>query len=223
MDDQVEKIQEVSGKSLDKPKKVVTANQDYFDSLMQQQSQKVAETKPTTITEEVKKPSLLDQVSDTYRKVENISKPSPDTLIAQSRETIDRINRIKETLATTQDSGIKASYQDLLRNKLSHIDESLQIALSKAGVEYTSEVKSEPKGLLSPIEKYMGYLTQSQDQLMNLSTQIEELHNNNKELSPATMLSIQIKVGYIQQELEFFTSLLNKALESTKTLMNVQV
>jgi len=43
------------------------------------------------------------------------------------------------------------------------------------------------------------------------------------QLSPATMLLIQIKVGYIQQEIELFTSMLNKALESTKTIMNVQV
>jgi hypothetical protein len=37
------------------------------------------------------------------------------------------------------------------------------------------------------------------------------------------MLRIQLKVGYITQEVEFFTAVLNKALESTKTIMNVQV
>jgi hypothetical protein len=37
------------------------------------------------------------------------------------------------------------------------------------------------------------------------------------------MLAMQVKVGFVQQEMEFFTGMLNKALESTKTLMNVQV
>jgi hypothetical protein len=43
------------------------------------------------------------------------------------------------------------------------------------------------------------------------------------QISPASMLAIQIKVGFISQELDFFTGILNKALESTKTIMNVQV
>lgn len=224
MEEQVEKISEVTSKSLDKTKKIVAPNKDYFDALMQQQSAaKANENRIAVPVEEAKKPTLMDEVSNSYNKIDSVSKISPDHLIAQSRETIDRINRIKETLSTTNDGAIKSSYQDLLRNKLSHIDENLKIALSKAGVEYTSEVKTETKGLLNPVERYLGYLTQSQDRLANLGNTIEAMHNDNKELSPASMLSIQIKVANIQQELEFFTSLLNKALESTKTLMNVQV
>jgi hypothetical protein len=49
------------------------------------------------------------------------------------------------------------------------------------------------------------------------------MHLNNKEITPANMLRIQMKVSYMQQEIEFFTAVLNKALESTKTIMNVQV
>jgi hypothetical protein len=49
------------------------------------------------------------------------------------------------------------------------------------------------------------------------------MSDNGKQFTAADMLAMQIKVGYVQQEIEFFTSLLNKALESTKTIMNVQV
>jgi hypothetical protein len=49
------------------------------------------------------------------------------------------------------------------------------------------------------------------------------MHLNGKEISPANMLRIQMKVGYIQQEVEFFTAVLNQALQATKTVFNVQV
>jgi hypothetical protein len=97
----------------------------------------------------------------------------------------------------------------------------LRIALTKAGVEYTPAEKVSPTE--NPIVKFVGYLTHAQYQLQHLGDTIEQLQLTQKELTPANMLAIQIKVGYVQQEIEFFTSLLNKALESTKTIMNVQV
>ena len=71
--------------------------------------------------------------------------------------------------------------------------------------------------------RFLGFLTDGQHQLNTLATQVENWHLNKVEITPATMLSLQIKVGYLTQELEFFSSLLNKSLESTKTIMNVQV
>ena len=50
-----------------------------------------------------------------------------------------------------------------------------------------------------------------------------EQFNLTGQITPANMLAIQMKMGYVQQQIELFTSLLNKALESTKTIMNVQV
>jgi hypothetical protein len=73
------------------------------------------------------------------------------------------------------------------------------------------------------MERFLGLLTHSQAQLGNLAGDIKGITTMDKELSPATMLLLQVKVGYIQQEIELFTSMLNKALESTKTIMNVQV
>jgi hypothetical protein len=116
---------------------------------------------------------------------------------------------------------LKGSVQNLLRNKLSHIDENLKIALHRAGVEYVPPQKVEaPK---NPIERFLGFLTDGQHQLNTLANDVNLMHLNRKEITPASMLAVQIKVGFIQQELEFFAALLNKALESTKTIMNVQV
>lgn len=210
-----------NAKPQEKLKKVIPADKEYFDNLMGNQPKVTQPTAKTQPIEGAEKPSLMDEVKNASRQTGPITKSTPTELIAQSQETIDRIGQVKQTFAASQDVEIKSSFQNLLRNKLNHIDEGLQIALSKVGVEYTSQTApAEAKGLLNPIEKYLGYLTQAQDNLMGLSTKIEEMHDH---LTPGSMLAIQIKVGYIQQELEFFTSLLNKALESTKTIMNVQV
>jgi hypothetical protein len=224
-EEKIEKTSAISNNTTDKVNKVVSANKDYFEALMNQKAEPHPTNNPNQAVaiEEVKKPSLMDEVKNSNGKSQYSSTSSSDKLITQSDQAIDKIDSVKETLAASPDAQIKSSYHNLLKNKLSHIDDNLQITLSKAGVEYTSEVKVESQGLMNPIEKYMGYLTHSQDQLKHLSEYVQAMHDNRQELSPANMLSIQIKVGYIQQELEFFTSLLNKALESTKTLMNVQV
>jgi hypothetical protein len=231
--DKIEKITQI-GKSLQTAatdavkQKVSPVNPDHFEALMKQQKTdestkaNAAATDNKIVTDEAKKPSLMDEVKNSNRlQTDGVSKTSPTQLIAQSQETIDRISKIKEVLSTSNVE-IKNSYQSLLKNKLTHIDENLKIALSKAGAEFPSAGPTPTQGLLNPIERYMGYLTNSQYQLQGLTTQIQTMSEKDQ-LSPASMLAIQIKVGYVQQELEFFTSLLNKAIESTKTLMNVQV
>ena len=75
-----------------------------------------------------------------------------------------------------------------------------------------------------PIEKFMGLLTHSQGQLETLTQDLKEMATmSTNQLNPATMLLVQVKVNHISQQIELFTSLLNKVLESTKTIMNVQV
>ena len=69
----------------------------------------------------------------------------------------------------------------------------------------------------------MSFLTNSQQQLENLNGTIAHLNIAGPNLSPANMLAIQLKMNAVTQQIELFTSLLNKALESAKTIMNVQV
>lgn len=52
---------------------------------------------------------------------------------------------------------------------------------------------------------------------------LESMGNRREEISTANMMAIQIKVQQVQQELEFFSNLLNQAMQASKTLMNVQV
>ncbi|MBS4164101.1 Uncharacterized protein PRO82_001417 [Candidatus Protochlamydia amoebophila] len=176
-----------------------------------------------TTNKKVTSSSLIEEVGKLNTKVAKISTLTPEELRNQAQSVIAQIDQVKTQLSQTQ-AEIKPSYQNLLRNRLTHIDDNLKIALSKAGVEYTppaaqvTDINSP-----NPIKRFIGYLTSSQYQLEHLNQTIEHLNLTKVQMTPASMLAIQIKVGYIQQQIELFTSLLNKALESTKTIMNVQV
>lgn len=198
------------------------ANKDHFESLMLQQSKKKEATTVTQTEEMTKKPSLMEQVSNLNNKVNRISNISPQDLVAQAKDVIGKIDDLKTKLSTPN-LEIKGSVQSLLKNKLTHIDENLRIALNRAGVEYKVPEKPATGEVVNPIERFLGYLTDGQYQLAHLSDEIEAMQQKKGELSPASMLAIQVKVGFVTQEVEFFTSLLQQALSSTKTIMNVQV
>jgi hypothetical protein len=203
------------------------ANKDYFDSLMAQERNK--ESLQVQKADEARTSnSLIDEVRELNSKVDgwkiNVEKSD---LIAQAQDASKQMETIKDKLASP-DLEIRAPVQRLLNRKLSHIDESLKIALDKAGLEYKdiqapTVTATAEAGKYNPVDKLLGFLSHGQKQLDTLASEVANLESPTKEMSPANMLAIQIKVNYVQQELELFTNLLNKSLESTKTLMNVQV
>jgi hypothetical protein len=219
--DKIEKIEKIS----EKLEKVAqgpgaVADPDHFAALMKQQGSKT----DLTVAQKQDPSAKIDNPFETVRELnqsanpENI--PSANEIVTQTQDVIGKIDTVKEKLATP---GLEISgpVRNILRNKLEHIDESLKIALSKAGGEYKPFEK--PTGLMSPIDRFIGLLQHGQSQLDNLASTVTTLQDQNGQLSPANMLLIQIKVAHISQEIELFTSMLNKALESTKAIMNVQV
>lgn len=197
-------------------------NKDHFDSLVNNVTdQKSTRSTVSEKVEPVTKSSLMDEVRNLNSRVDRFASVNAKDLVAQADEVVKQIDTIKSKLKTPE-LELKPATQTLLQNKLSHIDENLRVAMSKAGLEYNPQTSLENK-TVNPIERFLGFLTNGQTQLASLGNEINQMHLNNKEISPANMLRIQMKVGYITQEIEFFTAVLNKALESTKTLMNVQV
>jgi hypothetical protein len=166
--------------------------------------------------------SLMDEVAKLHTQVSKVARMSPEQLKTQANQVIAQIDQVKTQLAQTT-TEIKPSYQTLLRNRLTHIDDNLKIALSKAGVEYTPPSQAPGANSANPLDRFIGFLTNSQKQLEGLNHTIDSLGMQKGQLTPANMLAIQMKIGYVQQQIELFTSLLNKALESTKSIMNVQV
>lgn len=226
-EEKVEKIDGLASTSksapldaMEEPEARLAPNKEKFDSLMVASNPNEMELTSTGRKVNTENVSLIDEISAMNRRVGEVSRTSPEKLVAQAEGVINDMENLKKKL-NTPNLEIKDSMQGMLRNKLTHIDESLKVALSKAGVEYKVPQAVTPPS--NPIERFLGMLTDSQSQLQGLTGELKAMHMNNREISPATMLLMQVKVGFIQQEVELFTSLLSKALESTKTIMNVQV
>lgn len=228
--EKIEKIKKISKELLPNAPVDKIPNKERFDALMRQENSNQAtqvqhanKTTEATANDEIKR-SLIEEIGDASRANSTTAAskyPSAAQLVAQTQSVVNQIDTLKHTLSTP-DLELKSSVRSLLRNKLSHVDDNLKVALNKAGVEYTPP-EAVPAASENPIEHFLGLLTHSQYQLEHLANDVQLMHNNRAEVTPANMLLIQIKVGFIQQEMEFFTSVLTKSLESTKTIMNVQI
>lgn len=203
-----------------------TPQKGEFDEVVKQQTEKqelnnaVTESQRAPAIERTA-PTLMEEVSRLNSRVDHMTRSSPGELAKQTEDVIAQIGDLKNKLETP-DLDLKQSTQSVLRNKIHHIDESLRVALDKAGVEYVQPTQ-ETAGLNNPVEKFLGLLSHGQDQLEKLSGHISTIQGDPKLQSPAHMLLIQVKVHQIQQEIELFTAMLNKGLESVKTTMNIQV
>lgn len=228
-EDKIDKIDEITesfkteSADLGGEMKRAAPDKEQFDSLISLDNQRAQTATRTEISD---KTSLMDEVRSINQKVSSIGGATSTELVDQAHGVIAQIEEVKAKL-TTPDLELKGSVQTLLRNKLSHIDENLKIALNRAGLEYAPMQNvasaSAPGTLASPIERFLGLLTHGQYQLQRLANDIQHMSNTPNDINPASMLAIQLKMGYIQQELELFANLLNKSLESIKTIMNVQV
>jgi len=189
--DGVEKVGK-AGKASQAAKPETVANKDHFDNLMSQRTQvtDAATVQKTELTHSgAGKPSLMDEIRSLNQKVDYVSKANytPKDLLAQSQQVIGQIDLIKEKL-TTPNLELKGSVQTLLKNKLSHIDDNLRIALQKAGVDYVHPPKPAANPA-NPIDRFLGFLTDGQYQLENLATEVQGMALIKGELSPAYMLA----------------------------------
>ena len=126
---------------------------------------------------------------------------------------------LKKKLASPE-LELKGPLRNVLKERLKSIEANLSSALKQAGIDFSAP-KKVARG--NPVMNFLNLLTHGQDRLQKLSGLIAGLAEEGKMISPAKLLSIQLKVTYVGQELEFFTNVLNKSLESTKTIMNIQV
>lgn len=205
----------------------VQPNKEHFDALMQDKT-----TIPAQPVKETDKVSLMETVRNSHQIDTRTGKATFESLLSQTKEALIKIDEIKKTLETP-DISIKTSVRNLLQNKLSHIDDGLKIALTKVNAEYNASEDlsvTEAKATdhpgparVNPIERFLGFVADGQYQLAHLSDQLQVMGATGKELTPTNMLAIQVKMGWIQQELELFSNMLNKSLESIKTIMNIQV
>jgi hypothetical protein len=227
MEDKIEKIKKVTRKEglakVVEPQEELqrlAPNKERFDNLVQpQKSEKIADEIKSR--DPSKKTSLMDEVREVNSK-ESKPRVTPTELVAQTEQAVNKIDDLKAQLSEPG-ATLRESAVPILRNKISHINEGIRIALSHVGSEFSEKITPiAPKE--NVIARFLGLLTDGQYRLQNIAQAVQVMSTDtSREINPARLLLMQIKVGQIQQELEFFAGVLNKALESTKTIMNVQV
>ncbi len=117
-----------------------------------------------------------------------------------------------------QGGGLKPSTVNLLTQHLSNVSDNLSSVMTKLGMPPPAQPPV-PTSNASAVSGFLDYLTGSQQQISDLSTQ---LTSKGGKLAPADLLAVQLKMSGVQQQMEFFSVLLGKAVDNIKTVMNIQ-
>ena len=166
------------------------------------------------------KPSLLD-IAREGRSVPNVP-PTTETLLNDTTRLKKNIQAPQAYLMSYQEKNIEIpkEFARQMDSRIEHMDNSLIDAKKiSSGVQVESAIDSSS----SPTVRFLHFLTDADKRLDTIVSDINSATAGGKKMSPEKLLSVQIKLNYVQQELEFFTNILNRSIESVKTLMNVQI
>lgn len=199
---------------------------DKFSSLInhpstQIQAQEVVSSKEVQKVSAPSPMEMAQQVDKRHRDQPPVK--SLEELTSEGKETLKKLIEAKRTLETNPNIQFTKPQQLEGTRNLIHVDESLRIALSKVGADKYVTKPVAPTDLSSPVHKFLSYLSNSQYQFEHLNDQIDFLSSSGTNISLANMMALQMKMGIITNQIDFFTGLLSKALEATKTIMNIQV
>lgn len=146
--------------------------------------------------------------------------PSMDTLVGQMNSASSVLGDLQNQLHT-KNLNLKQSQKYLLRNKLTSANQDIRSAADKAGVNVGDPPPTSARQ--SPVTKFLGLITDGQDQLNKTQEMVQNMKTEGGSLSPAALLTIQVKLAKAQQELEYSSVLLSKAVDDIKTMFNIQL
>ena len=114
-----------------------------------------------------------------------------------------------------------------LERMINNIDNQIASIRATAEGVYTTPLKStdiNPNSLIKPASSFINFLTKGENQLLSLEKEIARVFDSgNKTVNPADLLKFQLRMSHITQQLELFTSTLNKGLDSFKNVSNTQL
>lgn len=145
--------------------------------------------------------------------------PSMETLQGQMNSTSGVLGDIQKQLQT-KNLKLKPSQKYLLRNKLGESNKMIRNAAEKLGVHTGDPVSTLSRQ--NPIARFINLVQDGQTQLEAAQHKISALGKGGH-IEPAQLLTVQIKLSKAQQELEYSSVLLSKAVEDVKTLFNIQI
>lgn len=146
--------------------------------------------------------------------------PSMDTLVGQMNSTSSVLGDLQNQL-NTKNLNLKQSQKYLLRHKLTSANQDIRSAADKAGVPVGNPPPTSARQ--GPVAKFLGLITDGQNQLNKTQEMVQNMKLSGGTLSPAALLTIQVKLARAQQELEYSSVLLSKAVDDIKTMFNIQL
>ncbi|MEM7174885.1 MAG: hypothetical protein AAF443_03010 [Chlamydiota bacterium] len=149
--------------------------------------------------------------------------PTMDSILQQMSSTSSMVGDLQNQLYNNKDKlKLKQTKKNsLFRGKITSSNQNIRTAAQKAGVDPGSPPNWSAKK--SPVEKFLALLGDSQVQLQNTQKMVTELRDKNGMISPGNLLLIQTKLARAQQELEYSSVLLTKAVDDIKQMFNIQI
>jgi len=146
--------------------------------------------------------------------------PNHATLLAQASQVQGTLGDLQSHL-NTKNLKLSKPQQYLLKSKLGEATDHLRAANTKLGAEPPKAPITHHSA--SPIQKFLSTLTDGQNQLESAKAKLNSLSQAGETLTPSDFLLAQIKMNQAQQELEFSSVLLSKAVDALKATFNIQL
>lgn len=142
-----------------------------------------------------------------------------DSLLTQVKSAQGMLGDINNSL-NTKNLKLKQSQRYLLKNKLTDANTHLRAANAKMGAEIPQPPQPSGGGIIG---KFLDYVSDGQSNLMSAQQQLLNLKGKGDTLKPADFLAIQLKLAHAQQEIEYASIMLSKAVDDLKMIFNVQL
>jgi hypothetical protein len=147
------------------------------------------------------------------------SGPTFDSLLSQVKSAQMMLGDMNGDL-NTKNLKLKQSQRYLLRSKLGSANTYLKAANTKMGAEPPPPPPPTGGGIIG---KFLDYVADGQSNLAAAQKQLMNLKGKGDALKPADFLAIQLKLAHAQQEIEYASIMLSKAVDDMKTMMNIQL
>jgi hypothetical protein len=148
------------------------------------------------------------------------SPASLQTILTQVQHAQATMGDINMKL-NTPNLKLRQSQRQMLKTKFVSANAQLRSVNNKLGNPPVEETPF-PRNT-DPLTRFLAYLTDGQQQLETLKSSLHEISRKGDTMNPADILLLQLKLNKAQQELEYSSLLLSKAVDDMKTLFSVQI
>lgn len=187
-----------------------------FDQYMQGTAGGQAMPPGTNVPQAAGGPTPMDMVRGPQVSSAGVSF---DSILAQSKTAQDSLGTVESQL-NDKNLKLRRSQSHLVRQKLGDANSYIRAAGSKLGAEMP-EGKTTPG--LNGIARFIAMVNDGQDQLVQVQQQLQKLSAQGTQMSPGEMLSVQVKMGLAQQEIEYTSTLLSRVIQGITQIINTQL